>query len=137
MNVPAGAKVPLELVQVRDVERERIERHEGTISRLARLSQIAFVDVASEGSAAIVFEETAAALPLKGVIDLGAEAQRLTKEIEKARAEIAKIDGKLANPNFVSRAPAAVVEENRERRVDFEGQVIRFEAALKRLESAA
>jgi valyl-tRNA synthetase len=137
MNVPAGAKVPLELVQASDVERERIERHEGTISRLARLSQIAFVDVASEGSAAIVFEETAAALPLKGVIDLEAEAQRLTKEIEKARAEIAKIDGKLANPNFVSRAPAAVVEENRERRVDFEGQVIRFEAALKRLESAA
>ncbi len=137
MNVPAGAKVPLELVSPSDSERERIDRHEGTVSRLARLSQLSFVDAASKGSAAIVFGKTTAALPLKGVIDLEAEALRLTKEIEKARAEIAKIDGKLANPKFVSRAPPSVVEENRERRVDFEGQVLRFEAALKRLESAA
>jgi valyl-tRNA synthetase len=137
MNVPAGAKIPLEMVEASAVERMRIERHEDTISRLARLSQISFVDVASKGSAAIVFEDTTAALPLIGVIDLVAEAQRLTKEIEKARAEIAKIDGKLANPKFVSRAPAEVVEENRERRVDFEGQVTRFEAALRRLEAAA
>ncbi len=137
MNVPAGAKVPLELVSPSESERERINRHEGTVSRLARLSQLSFVDTASKGSAAIVFGKTTAALPLKGVIDLEAEALRLTKEIEKARAEIAKIDGKLANPKFVSRAPPSVVEENRERRVGFEGQVSRFEAALKRLESAA
>jgi valyl-tRNA synthetase len=137
MNVPAGAKVPLELVSPSDIERARIERHDGTISRLARLSQITFVDAASKGSAAIVFGDTTAALPLKGVIDLEAEAQRLMKEIEKARAEIRKIDGKLANPKFVERAPTAVVEENRERRVGFEGQVTRFEAALKRLERAA
>ncbi|MGI9421572.1 MAG: hypothetical protein ACR2PA_00080 [Hyphomicrobiaceae bacterium] len=43
----------------------------------------------------------------------------------------------MANPSFVQKAPEAVVEENRERKVDFEGQVVRFEAALKRLEAAA
>ncbi len=137
MNVPAGAKVPLEIVHPSPLERERLERHEGTISRLARLSNLTFVDEAEKGAAAIVFDETMAALPLKGVIDLDAEAKRLAKEIDKAKSEIAKIDGKLANPKFVERAPEAVVEENRERREDFQGQVSRFEAALKRLEAAA
>jgi valyl-tRNA synthetase len=51
--------------------------------------------------------------------------------------EIKKIDGKLSNPNFVNKAPEAVVEENRERRVDFEAQITRFSAALARLKAAA
>jgi valyl-tRNA synthetase len=137
MNVPAGAKIPLEMVAATEVERERLERHEGTISRLARLSGLKFVDEAEKGAAAIVFDATTAALPLKGIIDLDAERKRLAKEIDKARSEIAKIDGKLANAKFVEKAPEAVVEENRERRHDFEGQVSRFEAALKRLDAAA
>jgi len=136
MNVPAGAKIPLELVGASACERARLERHEGTVSRLARLSEISFVDEASKGAAAIVADETTAALPLEGVIDFDAERKRLAREIEKACSEIAKIDNKLANPKFVERAPVEVVEENRERRVDFEGQVVRFEAALKRLDSA-
>ena len=89
------------------------------------------------GIEVIVFDDTTLALPLAGVIDMDAERQRLEKEVEKARKEIAKIDGKLANPNFVARAPEEVVEENRERKHEFEGQITRFEAALKRLEAAA
>ena len=137
MNVPAGARISLEIVDGSDVERARVGNHEDTIQRLARLDRISFVDAASQGAAAIVFEGTTAALPLAGVIDMDAERARLAKEIEKARAEIAKIDSKLANPNFINKAPEAVIEENRERKVDFEGQVARFEAALKRLEAAA
>ena len=49
--------------------------HEDTVSRLARLSHLSFVEAASVGSAAIVFGEDEAALPLKGVIDLEAEAR--------------------------------------------------------------
>lgn len=136
MNVPAGAKIPLELVEASALEQERLNRHDDTISRLARLSRLSFVDEASHGTAAIVFDDTTAALPLKDVIDLDAERARLTKEIGKARSEIAKIDGKLGNPKFVEKAPDAVVEENRERRADFEGQIARFEIAVKRLEAA-
>jgi valyl-tRNA synthetase len=137
MNVPAGAKIPLEVVTASSIERERLDRHEGTISRLARLSNLIHVDEASGGSAVVVFDDTTAALPLKDVIDLDVERCRITKEIDKAKSEIQKIDGKLANPKFVKKAPGEVVEENRARRRDFEGQVLRFEAALKRLEAAA
>ena len=77
------------------------------------------------------------ALPLAGVIDMGTERTRLVREIEKSRAEIKKIDAKLANENFVAKAPPEVVEENRERRADFEATMRKLQAALKRVEAAA
>ena len=64
--------------------------------------------------------ETTAALPLAGVIDMAAERARLEREIEKAKAEISKVDAKLGNESFVAKAPPEVVEENRERKADFE-----------------
>jgi len=55
---------------------------------------------------------------LEGVVDFEAERQRLRKEIERARKEIAFLEGKLNRPEFVERAPAEVVERERERLVE-------------------
>ncbi|MGH2496415.1 MAG: valine--tRNA ligase [Ktedonobacteraceae bacterium] len=52
-------------------------------------------------------------LPLAGMLDLGKELQRLDKEIAQARQEIARIQGKLANESFVTRAKPEVVEQER------------------------
>jgi valyl-tRNA synthetase len=52
---------------------------------------------------------------LEGVVDFEAERQRLRKEIERARKEITFLEGKLNRPEFVERAPAEVVERERER----------------------
>ena len=69
------------------------------------------------------------------MIDLKAESARLEKEIKKLTDEIAKIDAKLGNASFVARAPAEVVEEQRERRAQAEQTIARLSAALKRLAS--
>jgi valyl-tRNA synthetase len=135
MNVPAGAKIPLALVGASKATRARAEHHEETIKRLARLDAISFAKTSPKGSAQIVLGETTAALPLGGVIDMGAERTRLVREIDKAQAEIKKIDAKLANESFVSKAPSEVVEENRERRSAFEATTRKLQAALKRLEA--
>jgi valyl-tRNA synthetase len=136
MNVPAGAKVPLVLVGAGKATRARAELHEGTLKRLARLDTISFARTAPKGSAQIVVGETTAALPLAGVIDMDAERARLMREIEKAVAEIRKVDAKLANESFVAKAPPEVVEENRERKTSFEAAVQKLQAALKRVEAA-
>ncbi|HEY7203411.1 MAG TPA: valine--tRNA ligase [Methylomirabilota bacterium] len=52
---------------------------------------------------------------LEGVVDFDAERQRLRKEVERARKEIAFLEGKLGRPDFVERAPAEVVERERTR----------------------
>jgi valyl-tRNA synthetase len=136
MNVPAGAKIPLVLVGANKATRARAERHEDTIERLARIDAISFAKAPPKGSAQIVLGEATAALPLAGVIDMGVERARLVREIDKAEAEIRKVDAKLANESFVAKAPPEVVEENRERRVAFEATLLKLQAALKRVEAA-
>jgi valyl-tRNA synthetase len=72
-----------------------------------------------------------AALPLVGVIDLGAEKTRLEKEIAKADADIKRVDAKLSNEKFVANAPDEIVEEEKEKR---EAAVARKEKILEALE---
>ncbi|MCZ7636059.1 MAG: hypothetical protein M5U12_08505 [Verrucomicrobia bacterium] len=60
-------------------------------------------------------------LPLEGLIDVAAERSRLTKERDKARAEVAKVQEKLGNPNFTQKVPPAVLEEHRRRLTEWEG----------------
>ena len=136
MNVPAGAKIPLVLVGAGKAMRARAQHHEDTIARMARLDGITFAKALPKGAAQIVLGEATAALPLAGVIDMAAERARLAREIEKAQAEIRKIDAKLANESFVAKAPPEVVEESRERKAAFEATVLKLQAALKRVEAA-
>ena len=75
------------------------------------------------------------ALPVAEFIDLAAERARLAKEVAALAADIDRTAKKLANPDFVARAPEEVVDENRERLADAEAAKGRLDAALKRLES--
>ncbi len=64
----------------------------------------------------VVAGDVAVVLPLAGMVDLDAERTRLEKELALAEAEIGRLDGQLNNPSFVERAPAKVVNAQRERR---------------------
>jgi valyl-tRNA synthetase len=72
-------------------------------------------------------------VPMAGLIDVAAEAERLGKLLAKAQQELAKTRGKLANENFVRNAPPEVVKTEREREADFERQVTSITAQLERL----
>lgn len=136
MNVPAGAKIPLVIVGADKVLKDRTDRNEDTIKRLARLDDITFAKAAPKGAALIVAGETTAALPLAGIIDMGAEKKRLEKAIESANSDLAKMDAKLSNPSFMERAKEEAIEEAKERKAALETEIKRFTAALKRLGDA-
>ncbi|MBB5519892.1 valine--tRNA ligase [Amphiplicatus metriothermophilus] len=135
MNIPAAARIPLEAASLDDAARARLAAHEGVVRRLARLSVVSLVDAPGQGAAQFVHDGAVFALPLAGVIDVAAEKARLEKEIAKAEEEIARVDKKLANRNFVERAPAAVVEEQKSRRADYAAQRDKLAAALDRLKA--
>jgi valyl-tRNA synthetase len=134
MNVPGGAKIPLVLVSAGKAVRSRAEGYADTIKRMARIEAITYAKTPPKGAAQIVLKDTIAALPLAGIIDMDAERARLKREIEKADAEIAKVDVRLGNADFVAKAPPEVIEENRERKAAFEATVKKLKAALKRIE---
>jgi valyl-tRNA synthetase len=77
--------------------------------------------------------QTVIALPLGEFIDVVAERARLAKEIVREEKDVAKTDAKLANPDFLERAPEEVVDENRQRRADALARIAKMRAALERL----
>ena len=85
----------------------------------------------------LIVRDEVAALPLAGVIDFAAERARLDKEMAKVAADIARIDAKLGNADFVARAPEEVVDQEREQREDAEQRRTKIAEALARLKGAA
>jgi valyl-tRNA synthetase len=70
---------------------------------------------------------------LEGVVDFESERARLRKEVERARKEIAFLEGKLGRPEFVERAPAEVVERERARLVEQQQTAQKLAASLAAL----
>ena len=133
MNVPASAKIPLLIIGAGEETGTRVESQLQALTRMARLSEVSYGSDVPQGSAQIVIGETTFVLPLTGIIDLDAERVRLKREIAKEEVEIGKIDKKLGNDQFVAKAPAEVIEEQRERRADAVARLERLKAALARL----
>ena len=131
--MPAGAQIPLVLVAPGDETKARLAHWDAVLKRLARLSSIETASEPPTQSAQILVRGETAALPLAGVIDIGAERTRLSKERDRLKADVAKIDAKLANADFVKRAPEEVVEEQRERRDTALARIAKLDEALKRL----
>jgi valyl-tRNA synthetase len=135
MNVPPSKPSP---VLLRDAPAEtlgRVDRWMEAIRRLARASDVQPLqgDV-PRGSAQAVLDETTVVLPLEGLIDLAAERMRLTKDRDRLATDASKTRQKLANADFVARAPEEIVAENRERLANAEAESARLTAALSRLE---
>jgi valyl-tRNA synthetase len=81
----------------------------------------------------LVLDEATLLLPLAGLIDVGAERARLAREAGRAEDDAAKLSRKLENADFVARAPADVVAENRAREAAARAEAARLRAALARL----
>ncbi|MBX4999591.1 valine--tRNA ligase [Rhizobium lentis] len=136
MNVPPSATAPLVVVKANNLTRERLFRHDAAIKRLARVEAISLADDAPKGAAQIVVAEATICLPLGNLIDLSAEKARLEKAIAKMEGEIARINGKLSNEKFVANANPEVVEAERERLEELEGQIASLRTALSRVSEA-
>ncbi|GGF55687.1 valine--tRNA ligase [Azorhizobium oxalatiphilum] len=133
MNVPAGAQVPLVLVDASADTRARASAWDDVLRRLARLSEITQADAMPAESVQMVVRGEVAALPLAGVVDLKGELERLRKEAGKLDQEIARIDAKLANEKFVAKAAEEVVEAEREKRAEYIARKDKVMAAVNQL----
>jgi valyl-tRNA synthetase len=133
MNVPAGAQIPVQIVGANATSAARIARYGALAQRLARLSSLGAASAIPPKSVQLVLGEAVVALPLEGIIDIDKEKLRLQREAEKALSEAEKVKGRLADANFVARAPEEIIEENRERLADFEARAVKLKEALARL----
>ena len=133
MNVPLSAKPLLHIRGMNTAHAEVLGTQSAALMRLARVAGIAVVDEFVKGTARGSVDGSDVGLPLADVLDLNAEAARLKKDIDGVESELKKISGKLANPNFLAKAPDHVVAENRRRLKDEQLKLDGLRAALRRL----
>jgi valyl-tRNA synthetase len=136
LNVPPAARIPLLLIGAEPALCKRLEDRQELIDRLARLEYSTTADDAPKGSVTFVMRGVTVALPLEGIVDFAAEAERLKKEVAKLDGEIRKTEAKLGNADFVAKAPEEVVEENRERLEDAKNARAKLSDSLAQLEQA-
>jgi valyl-tRNA synthetase len=133
VNVP----LPLVMIRVGDHVWERAQHWAEFIKRMARISDVSRAPVSTPGTIQLVVRGETVGLQLSGLVDLAAERARLGKEMAKADADIARVDAKLGNANFVARAPEEVVEEEKEKREETQARKAKIAEALERLKGAA
>ena len=133
MNVPPSRKAHLFITTDRQ---DAFRSGEIYITKLAYAEQITIsseLPADAEKMVSAVTEEAKLFMPMAELIDLDKERARLEKELEKARKNYEGQMRKLSNENFVSRAPEAVVQTERERAEKARALVENLEASLKNL----
>jgi len=131
-NIPAGKKVSFVLKPTGE-----ISAHDQDVIRLLLNAESLTVDLsyqAKKGTAMIHTQLGDLYLPLEGLVDVTAEKARLTKELEKAAAEISKVEQKLNNPQFVGKVPSNVLQEHQQRLVEWQTKYNRIKTALEELD---
>ena len=137
MNVPPSKKAHL---TVATLEREVFEAGIPFLKRLAYASDVTVIGMADAGSdeamsaQGMVTVTTHAArlfIPLGELVDLEKEKARVQKELEKNRKMLSGLEGKLQNPGFVNKAPANVVEAERERAEKLRALIEKLEEQLQ------
>ncbi len=133
MNVPPSRRAHLFIAS----EKPEIFRSGAAyFRRLAFAEQVEVAAAAPEntdGMVSVVTEEARMFLPMAELVDLEKERARLRKELEKAQKDLAGQNAKLANENFVARAPEQVVNAEREKKAKLEALIENLTQSLAKL----
>jgi len=117
MNIPPGKPLPCYIKNYSGQDKVYIERSKSILSTIAKLDSINLLSKSDEEdeSAIALVGEMKILIPLAGLIDKGAEQDRLNKEIEKLIKLKSQFSAKLSNEKFVKGAPEAVVNNEKEK----------------------
>jgi valyl-tRNA synthetase len=135
MNIKPSKLIPVLLRNASDQDKSYAERHRPYLERLAGLESLTVLpegEQPPEAAIALV-GDLSILVPMEGLIDAAAEAERLGKQLAKAQGDLAKTRQKLANENFVRNAPPEVVETERTRVAELERTVTSLTAQLERV----
>ncbi len=136
MDIAPGKRLPVILQNADDADRRRVERHRAALDFLGRLESIDFLgpdDQAPESALALV-DTLEIRVPMAGLIDRDAELARLQKARTRLADDLARTGGKLNNAAFVEKAPAQVVQRERDKQAETESALARIDEQIRRVE---
>ena len=138
MNIAPGRLLNVILSHGTEIDKQRVQSHEHLLKQQAKLQSLLWLshDESASAAATAVLGELQLSIPMAGLIDVAAETTRLHKEITKLQTELTRSESKLANENYVSKAPAEVVNKEREKVAEMRLSLERFEQQLQLLQKS-
>ena len=135
MNIKPSKLIPVLLRNASEQDKTYAARHLPYLEKLAGLESVTVLAAGAEPpeSAIALVGDLSILVPMAGLIDAGAEAERLGKQLAKASADLRKTGSKLTNENFVRNAPPEVVEAERARVAELQRTVTSLTAQLERV----
>ena len=135
MEVPPSKQIAVILSCANEESRRLMKHNEGALISMARISDLAIgVAIEKPEDASIqVAGDVQIYVPLKGLVDVAAEEERLLKEIGKIEKEIEMFSKKLESPAFVDRAPAEIVAKERQKLADVQSKKLVLEESLDKI----
>ena len=131
MNVPPSRKAK---VYIATAYKPAFEHGSVFMQRLASASEVEVADSFElDGAVCIVTADAKIYIPMGELVDLEAEKARLNKELAAVEKDLAFVNGKLSNENFVAKAPAAVVETQREQKTRYEEKIAMLKESIAKL----
>ncbi len=132
VNTPMSKEIPMIVKTNHDQVTTQLEENRFYLERFCNPSELVIAENPEVTDKAMTIPVTGAEviLPLEGLIDMDKERARLTKELEKWQKELDRVNNKLANERFVSKAPEKVINEEKEKQVIY---TERYNAVKERL----
>ena len=129
-NIPNNKQLDL---YMKVANQESYSSFMAILHKLANLNEIQFVEENLEGAISFIVGSDEFFIPMEGNIDVAAERERLTKELEYTKGFLNSVDKKLSNERFVSGAPEAVIAGERKKKADAEARISAIEQSLAAL----
>jgi valyl-tRNA synthetase len=136
MVIPPGKPIPVILRQLSDSDRTRAMAQGDLICAIARLDSLTIQEQGEAPlSATQLVGRMEVLVPMAGLIDVDAEIKRLEKEVDKAQKEMARLQAKLGNTNFVANAPDDVVAKEQEKLAEARTSHDKFADQIRKLQA--
>ena len=136
MNVPPSKKAKVYVVSENQELLQIFEHSRVFFATLGYASEVALqtdkTGIADDAVSAVI-PQAAIYMPFAELVDISKEIERLTKEEERLAKELARVDGMLANERFVSKAPEAKIQEERDKREKYAQMMEQVQARLSQL----
>ena len=137
MNVPPSKKAALFVLTAKP---QIFTEGEGFLQRLAYADTVSILDAEPENLDGMITIATADAklyIPMGQLVDVAKELARITKELEAAKKFLNSLEAKLSNEKFISRAPEAVVNAEREKAAKHRDLIAQLEQSLAAMQKMA
>ncbi len=135
MNIAPGKPLPVMLDQGTPSDRELLDKNREFIQKVGRVESLSWLEKGQSApeSAIALVGDLKLLIPMKGLIDKDAELARLDREIQRVSKELPRLEGKLGDVAFVSKAPPQVVEKEKARLGELQAMLKELDAQLEKI----